>query len=345
MSEILSQDEIDALLTAVNRGDIPIGAEIAGPGREKNVLHYNFRRPNRVAKDQIRTLQMLHDSFAKIYSSSLSAHLRTVVEVELEAVEQITYSEFIMSLSTPSCITIFNMEPLQGGAALEINPHIVFIMVDRLLGGMGRSAIRVREFTEIEKSLIERLALRAMVDLQQVWQHVGAFSFRLFNIETNPQFVQITSPNEVVLAITFNVRVGEVSGVMTLCLPYLLLEPVIPRLSAQRWFTSAHRDQPQENHGAIQNELMKTRLGVRAFLGHVPLSVRELLDLRPGDVVRLRTGPESPIHVEVEGVTKFLGKPGVVRRKKAVQLSAIVEQGEITNEHTIHGPTARVYNP
>jgi flagellar motor switch protein FliM len=345
MSEILSQDEIDALLTAVHRGDIPIGAEIPGSPREKNVLHYNFRRPNRVAKDQIRTLQMLHDSFGKIYGSSLSAHLRTVVEVELEAVEQITYSEFIMSLSMPSCITIFNMEPLKGGAVLEINPHIIFMMIDRLLGGMGRSSVRVREFTEIEKSLIERIVLRAMVDLQQAWQHVGAFSFRLLNIETNPQFVQITSPNEVVLVITFNIRIGEVSGVMTLCFPYLLLEPVIPKLSAQRWFTSTQREQSVEARGHIRSEIMKTRLTLRAFLGQVPLTVRDLLALRPGDVVRLSTGPGAMVPVEVEGVTKFSASPGVLRRKKAVQIQSITELGEVPYDQHVHGPTARVYHP
>jgi len=344
MSEILSQEEIDALLTAVNRGAIPIMGE-AQSKREKNVLHYNFRRPNRVAKDQIRTLQMLHDSFAKIYSSSLSAYLRTVVEIELEAVEQITYAEFVMSLSTPSCITLFNMEPLKGGAVLEINPHVVFLMIDRLLGGGGRTSIRVREFTEIERSLIERLSLRAMVDLQQVWQHVGAFTFRILNLETNPQFVQITSPNEVVLVITFNVRVGEVSGVMTLCFPYLLLEPIIPKLSAQRWFSVAQRDQTKEIQGSLRQELLKTRLSVRAFLGQSPLTVRALLQLRVGDIVRLDAGPDHLVTVEVEGVPKFQGRPGVLRKKKAIQVQNFLERGEVSHDPTLGRATARVYNP
>ena len=202
-----------------------------GPRRHQTILPYDFRRPNRIAKEQVRTLQMLHDAFARSVSSSLSAYLRSLVEVQLTSVEQLTYGEFMVSIVPPSTLGVFEMAPLKGGAVLDINPHLVFPMIDRILGGPGRASIQVRELTEIERALVSRILRKLLVDLQQAWSQVGRFDVRLLNLETNPQFVQLTSPNDVAILVTFDVRVGEVEGVMSLCLPFAMLEPILPKLS------------------------------------------------------------------------------------------------------------------
>ena len=230
MSELLTQEEIDSLLNAVTKGEMPheSGAD-ATPRRHQTILPYDFRRPNRIAKEQVRTLQMLHDTFARSVSSSLSAYLRSMLEVQLTSVEQLTYGEFMASVVPPSTLGIFEMAPLKGGAVLDINPHLVFPMIDRILGGPGRASIHVRELTEIERALVARILRKLLVDLQQAWAQIGKFEVRLLNLETNPQFVQLTSPNDIAILVTFDVRVGEVEGVMSLCLPFAMLEPILPQ--------------------------------------------------------------------------------------------------------------------
>jgi flagellar motor switch protein FliM len=318
--EILSQEEIDALLSAIHRGEVSTSSR-ARAGTDRPAIRYNFRRPSRVSKDQLRTLQVLHDDFVKLFTSSLSAMLRTVVDLELEAVEQIAYAEYVMAIGAPACAFIFNMEPLNGGAVLELNPHLAFAMVDRLLGGAGVTSGPIREFTEIEQAVIERIGLRAMVDLQQSWQQVGAFVMRILNLESNPQFLQITSPNEVMLVGYFRLKVGEISGGMTIGYPYLLLEPLIPRLGTQRWLSTAKADRDPEARSHFARAVLQTPLDVRVVLGQARLRVRDLLSLAEGALLTLDTGPEIPVMVEVGQLAKFTGKPGVSHNHLAVEIT------------------------
>jgi flagellar motor switch protein FliM len=329
VDHILSQDEVDALLTAVDRGEIPdeppSGVGFASPGA---AVRYNFRKPNRVSKDQVKMLQSMHESFARLYTASLSTLLRGLVEVELKTVEQVTYGEFIMSLSPPNCLVVFNMEPLKGGAALEINANVLFRFIDRLLGGSGLLPVRLRDFTEVEQVLIERIAVRAMMDLQQAWQHAGTFGFRVAHLETNPQFVQLTSPNEVVIAVTFDVSVGEERGHMTLVFPHLLLEPVMPKLNTHRNFATLQRElTPEENEG-FQDNLLRVGLTVRGVLAEVPMTIRDLLELMPGTVISLGKRSSAPAVVEVEGVPRFTGRPGTLNRKRALRVLSVVKKGD-----------------
>lgn len=178
---------------------------------------------------------MLHETFARSVSASLSAHLRSLVEVQHSSVEPLTYGEFILSIAPPASFGSFEMAPLKGGAVLDISPHLVFPMIDRILGGPGRAFIQVRELTEIERALVEGIFRRFLVDLQQAWQRVGRFEMRLLNVETNPQFLQLAAANDIAMLVTFDVRVGEVEGVMNLCLPLAMLEPILPKLMTQRW--------------------------------------------------------------------------------------------------------------
>jgi flagellar motor switch protein FliM len=345
VDQVLSQDEVDALLSAVDRGEIPVPVEPESQGPTKPVIRYNFRKPNRVSKDQVKMLQSIHETFARLYTASLTTMLRGLVEMELKSVEQVSYGEFIMSLSPPTCLVIFNMEPLKGGAALEMNAGVLFRLIDRLLGGSGLLPVRLREFTEVEQVLIERIAVRAMMDLQQAWQHAGTFGFRVAHLETNPQFVQLTSPSEVVIAVTFDIKVGDVSGQMTLAFPHLLLEPVMPKLNTHRYFATAQRAASRQETEGLQENLLRVAVTVRGVLAEVPITVRDLLDLRPGTILPLGRPATAPATVEVEGVPRFAARPGTANRRRALRLLAVIPKGEIIRDSDRHSGNARVYAP
>ena len=327
MPEILTQEEIDSLLSAVGQGTLPQGAgPTARPSRSQNVQSYDFTRPNRVSKDQVRTLQMLHETFARNLSSAMSAYLRSLVEVRLTSVEQLTYGEFMVTVAVPSPLGIFEMAPLTGGAILEMNLQLVFPMIDRILGGAGRASIQVRDLTEIERTLVDRIFRRILVALQQAWAQFGRFEIRLMNLETRPQFVQLTAPNEMAILATFEVRVGEQQGLMNLCLPLPMLEPVLPRLVTQRWF--GRRAEAEGGLSAdLRAHLETLSLDVRAFLGEMAVPIGELLRLAPGDVLPLGVGGDLPVVVEIEGQRYFAGRAGRRQRRRAVELTATLDGG------------------
>jgi len=327
MAKILSQEEIDALLQAVLKGEIPGVGEEERPRRDRTVLPYDFRRPNRVSKDQLRILQTLHEDFAKRLNPSLSAYLRSLVEVKLTSIEPITYAEFLAWVVAPSCLGIFNLKPLRGEAVITIDPYLVFSILDRLLGGPGRPSIPVRELTQIERAIIRKVIERYLVEFQQAWSRIGTFQASFLNLETNPQLVQIVPPNELVIVVAFEMKMGETSGAVHLVLPVALLEPILPKLTTSRWFASIHGESSKEASSGVEAELLKVRLRLRAVLGEIPVRVRELALLQEGDTLRLNAGPESPAVVEVEGLPKFLAKPGLVKGKRAVKITTFIQNG------------------
>jgi len=349
MSDILSQEEVDALLSAVGSGGgggapsgngggslgggqpVPAGDLAQGfAAGNKNVALYDFKRPDRVAKDQMRTLRNLHEGFARLLSTTLTSHLRTLVEINMVSVDQLTYQEVIMSISSPSCIYIFQMEPLEGSALFEINPSLIFIMLDRLFGGRGRAVDANRELTDIERTVITKIIERALSDLKEVWENVGIFSPKIENYETNPQFVQVAPPGDIVILISLEVRMKNGSGLMSLCFPFLLLESIIDKLSGESWI-SAQRTTTQETRRQVEKELSTTKAHVTARIGETRLTVRDFLQMEQGDVLVLDKPVESDLVVYVGEQPKFLGKPGVVGRKKSVQISSIIER-EVGND-------------
>ena len=341
MDKILSQDEVNALLSAVDRGDIPHAD--GGPRPDKTIVPYNFRKPNRVSKDQLKMLQSIHETFARLYTASLTTLLRGLVEVEFRGVEQVSYGEFIVSLSPPRCLAIFNMEPLKGGAVLDIDAHILFIVIDRLLGGTGLLPARVRDFTEVEKVLVERIGIRAMVDLRQAWHHVGSFGFRVDHTETNPQFVQLTSPNEAVVAVTFDVKVGEIGGPMTIVYPHMLLEPVMPKLSTHRRFSAPPRATTPEEGEGLNKNLLRVDLTVRGVLAEIPLTVRDVLTMKPGDILSSGHSVDAPAIVELEGAPRFTARAGIVNRRKALEILSSIPTGEVARDASPGTRKARVH--
>jgi flagellar motor switch protein FliM len=333
VSDILSQEEVDALLAAVSSGKAePEAAAPAAGSRveefseeEKAVSLYDFRRPDRVSKDQMRTFQNLHESYARQFSTTLTNFLRTFVEIELVSVDQLTYAEFIMSISNPSCIYIFKMDPLDGSAILEINPALVFFIIDRLFGGQGKPTENNRELTLIEQSVLHRIVERGLNDLKEVWEHIGVFSPKIDGYETNPQFVQIAPPGETVILISLEVRMQNASGLMSICFPYLLLESVITSLSGESWMSSLSAS-TAETRSILETEIQDLDLNLTAVIGKTSLSIRDLLQLQRGDVLCLDKQYDSDLSVQINGKTKMAARIGQVGRKKAIKITGIIEK-------------------
>lgn len=336
MSDILSQEEVDALLSAVSAGgesDIDSSSDSdksstifsSEDESEKSLSLYDFRRPDRVSKDQMRTLQNLHEGYARQFSTTLTNFLRTFVEIELVSVDQLTYSEFVMSISNPSCIYVFKMEPLEGNAIIEINPSLVFFIIDRLFGGQGRPSEQNRELTLIEQNVIHRIVERGLNDLKDIWEHIGVFSPKIESYETNPQFVQIAPPGETVILISLEVRIQNASGLMSICFPYMLLESVINNLSGESWM-SAQSASTSETKAVLESELQDVMLTASTVIGKTTLTIRDLLQLQRGDMLCLDKPYDSDLVIQIDGKTKMAARSGLIGRKKAVKITQILEK-------------------
>lgn len=326
MTEILSQDEIDALLTAISTGEVDT-SEYSQAKEQKKVKIYDFRRPDKFSKDHIRTLQMMHETFARLTTTALSAQLRALVHVHVASVDQLTYEEFIRSIPNPTTLAVINMDPLKGSAVLEIDPSITFTIIDKLFGGMGEPVKISRELTDIELSVMEGIIVRILGNLREAWSNVIDLRPRLGNIETNPQFAQIVPPNDMVVLITLETKVGEVEGMTNLCIPYISIEPVISKLSAQYMYSSIRKGATDENLSIIQSRLESVTLPVIAEIGEAKISFREVLSLLPGDVIKLPdTKIGSDMVLKVGGRKKFKCRPGLVSSRIAVKIGDRIEE-------------------
>ncbi len=331
MTEVLSQEEIDQLLTAINAGETePEDFRPAADTRKIKI--YDFKRPDKFSKEQIRTVSIMHETFARLTTTSLSANLRSMVHVHVASVDQLTYEEFIRSIPTPTTLAIINMDPLKGNAILEIDPAVTFSIIDRLFGGSGEGTKAQHELTDIEQSVMEGIIVRILGNMREAWAQVIDLRPRLGQIDTNPQFAQIVPPTEMVVLVTLETKVGEVEGMMNFCIPYLTIEPIIGKLSAQYWYSSVRRGTTTENLNILKEKLSNVEMNVVAEIGKIQLPVRDVLSLRAGDVVRLynvRVG--DPMTLNIGNKKKFMCRPGVIGKKMAVQIvkkMAELEQDE-----------------
>ncbi len=336
MAEILSQNEIDALLSSVSEeGGIPdedLGGddeEEYGEGKAANV--YDFKHPNRVSKDQLRTLQTIHETFAKTFNAYLAVRLRTIVDINLISVDQLQYSEFILSISDPSCIYIFRVEELNGVAILEISPNLVLFIVDRLFGGKGQASEEARPITTIEQTIMKKIIEKAMENLSTAWQQVAPLTFILEGFESNPDVVQIAPPGETVITISLEVKIQDTSSLMNICFPYLILEDIISKLNVQHFISMSKKESSEEEVSVINDRLRYTTLPLIAYLGHVDVSVHDLTSLNLGDVIRLDKRVEDLLEVTIGGNKKFLGRPGISGKKKAIKLVRSVTEDDISD--------------
>jgi len=320
MTEVLSQDEIDQLLTAINAGDTE-PEDFKSTADSRKIKIYDFKRPDKFSKEQIRTISMMHETFARLSTTSLSAQLRSVVHVHVASVDQLTYEEFIRSIPTPTTLAVINMDPLKGNAILEIDPAITFSVIDRLFGGTGEGNKSQHELTDIEQSVMEGIIVRILGNMREAWTQVIDLRPRLGQIDTNPQFAQIVPPTDMVVLVTLETKVGEVEGMINFCIPYITIEPIIGKLSTQFWFSTAHRAGTSENLTVLKDKLETVDIDAVAVIGKIDLSVREVLSLRLGDVVRLyNTRTSDPYSLNIGSKPKFLCRPGVVGKKLAVQI-------------------------
>ncbi len=326
MTEILSQDEIDALLTAISTGEVDT-TDYTAAKEQRKVKIYDFRRPDKFSKDQIRTLQMMHETFARLTTTALSAQLRALVSVHVASVDQLTYEVFIRSIPNPTTLAVINMDPLKGSAVLEIDPSVTFTIIDKLFGGMGESTKISRELTDIEQSVMEGIIVRILGNLREAWSNVIDLRPRLGNIETNPQFAQIVPPNDMVVLITLETKIGEVEGMTNLCIPYITIEPVISKLSAQYWYSSIRKGATDENMNIIQGRLETVELPIVAEIGEVEITMQEVMNLVVGDVIKLpNTKLSSDMVLKIGGRKKFKCRPGVVGSRLAIQIGEKIEE-------------------
>jgi len=335
VAKILSQDEIDALLTTVSDGgdDSAESAELADD-RLRSVVAYDFKHPNRVSKDQIRTLENMHDNFAGHVGSSLSSIMRTIVDVDLVSVDQITYSEFIMSLVTPSCTYTFAAPPLDGVCLIDFNPTLTFSIVDRLFGGHGKIMEAERELTAIERSIMANLVGRLYGELRKSWEHLVEIDIDQKSFETNPQFIQIVPPGETVVVISFQIKLFQSTGLLTICYPYVSLEPIVTRLSAQNWIDATKKKNLEEDRNTNINSLKKVEAEIAAVLLNSDIKMRDFLKLRLNDIVPSEKKINEPIEITVNQRDKFTARPGLAGKKRAFQVMTVCDQNaeEIQND-------------
>lgn len=336
--DVLSQSEVESLLGSME-GANPAGKggpltprprrAAAGPAstsglrpREK-ITPYDFKRPERVGKEQMRALQTLHEGFGRNFGAALSALLRSIVEVKLTSVDQLTYSEFVFSLENPTCFNLLRAAPLEGNLILDINPSILYPIIDRLLGG-GRETgpVSRRPLTEIELRLVGRITGLFLQEMRHAWANVVVLDLSVDRVESNPQLVQIVPPNEVVVLISFELTIGDVRGMMNLCIPFNSIERIGNKLTSNSWVTYGRRQSSPETIRQISDSLSTATMELVVHLADAKITTGEMISLRVGDIITTDKDVHSPLSVSVEGVVKFRGKPGALKGRKAVQIES-----------------------
>lgn len=331
MSEVLTQEEIDALLGALDRGEVD-AEELKQEQTKKKVRVYDFRRPNKFSKEQIHTLHVIFENYARSLGTYFSAQLRTAVTVDVLSVEQITYDEFIRSIPNPTMLSIFSLPPLEGNAILEINPNLGFAILDRMFGGPGMPIDKVRGLTEIEETVMDRICDKLLYYLEEPWATIAPLKPMLERIDSNPQFTQIVSPGEMVVIVSLETKLGGVMGMINICIPFIVLEPIISKLNVHYYYSSTVRQNDPGNSKAIKHRLQETVIPVKVLLGKTVITVADLIELNVGDVVPLERRIDEDLEVIIGSSTKFFAKPGTFSNRSAVQITRVVEEGDEEDE-------------
>jgi len=309
-----------------NRG--PGVKEEDGGRRGRKVKTYDFKNAMRFSQDQIRTLTRIHENCARLLTSYFSTQLRTFVQISVSEVVQYSYEEFIKNVEKQSILGIFKASPLQGNMVMVLPPTIAYIMLDRLLGGQGKVSKSNKDLTEIEIGVIQRVFMRALNSFQEAWESVEKLTPELSEIEVNPQFLTMVAPNETVILISLNTIIGDETGVIHICLPHVVLEQVLPKLSARHWLATQKKAVESHEAELLEKKLKGTKLDVKAILGQSTIDISEFLHLKKDDVIRLNETDQTPITVLVDNKRKFLAQPGISKGRVAVQITDVIEEGE-----------------
>ncbi|ATF14167.1 flagellar motor switch protein FliM [Brevibacillus sp. HB1.2] len=331
MAEVLSQSEIDALLAALSSGEMDAN-ELKKEETERKVKVYDFKRALRFSKDQIRGLTRIHENYARLLTTYFSAQLRTFVQITVASVDQLPYDEFIRSIPKMTILNIFEAPPLEGRMVLEVNPNIAYTMLDRLLGGQGAIPEKMGALTEIETTVMERVFGKALDTFHEAWKQIIELDPYQEGLEMNPQFMQIVSPNEIVVVISFSTKIGDTTGMINLCLPHVVLEPIMTKLSGQYWFSKQKKTRDEEERLRVEERVKVAKLPIVAEMGTATITVGDFLQLQKGDVIQLDQSIDNKLKIKVGDHLKFLGQPGTLKGRVAVQIDEVIEEGEEQNE-------------
>ncbi|MEL6330616.1 MAG: flagellar motor switch protein FliM [Planctomycetota bacterium] len=334
--DVLDQNEVDALLAAVDSGEVEessASAQIFSRHRKDfeniEVRDYDFKRPERVSKDQMRALQTLHEGFARNFGAALSGFLRTIVEVKVATCEQMTYGEFISALPNPTSFNLIQSDGLDGQMCLEISPLIIYPIIDRLLGGTSHDLfIPQRPMTQIETRLIGNVTERGLTALAEAWESVRRLQFTITTSESNPQLVQIVPPNEVVIVVGLEMKMSNRAGTMNLCIPYNVIEPVMEDLSAQSWFSVTKESAGKESRRRLNHSVGRAAVTLTGILARTTITIDDLRSLQPGDLLLTEKPATRPITLMVGGEAKYFARVGQHRGKRAVCVSSLIEPGD-----------------
>ena len=333
MSQSLTQKEIDRLLNDMSSGALSIDQILEGAKRKSEVMNYDFRRPNRISKNQIRFLQNIHETFSEVFGYYLVSKLQTIVSVDLTAVDQLFYSEFILSVNSPGCLYIFDIDGTEGSGILEVSPNLALNLVERMLGGSAETQQKARSITPIEQAVLRNLIEHLFSDLSNAWDVIGGMKFKRNRMESEADFVQIAPASEIVIVLSFDVHIGQNSYSMTLCYPTFSLEDKLNKLNVQTMASSSINSNKTKNTNSalnIKKQMEKTVLPISVELGQTSITVADLLKLEVGDLIMSTRRISEDVEISISGQKKLTGKIGNVEGKKAVKVT-----GKIRNEDII----------
>lgn len=327
MADVMSQSEIDSLLSALNSGELD-ASDIQDESKEIKVKKYDFKSPNKLAKDQLKTIDIIHENFARVLNTYLSGYLRTGTQIEVLMVEEMSYYEFNNSIANPALIGIIDFFPLPGQIIFETSNRLSFTMIDRILGGDGKSDLDSRAFTEIETTILHKLMVNITALLVEPWENVLELSPKLDKLEVNSQFVQVVSSNERVALVTLRANIGDAEGLINICLPHIVMEPILPKLSTKLWFSSMNKELSDSDKEQLKSRVKKANICVSGVVGESYISVEDFIYLQEGDVIKLDKKIDEELDLRIDGKTKYLGYPGTFEKNMAFKITKVVEKGD-----------------
>ena len=326
MSDILSQSEIDNLLKQLSDGDLDVD-QIQGED-EKQVKNYDFSRPTKFSKEHLRTLEIIFEHYSRLVSTNLPVYLRKNVQVSVASSETVTFSEFSNALSNPSVLGIINFAPLNGNIIIEIATNLCYAMLDRMLGGSEQPLEKSREFSDIELTILQKLLVMFTQLLREPWKNVVDISPVLSRLETNPQFAQVIAPSDMIAIVTLNMKIGDVEGMLNICLPFFTLEDVMDKLNTKYWFSTMQENHDEHYEEYIESMIRRVDVPIKAVLGKSTISVSDFLNLQVGDCIRLDSRVDTDMEVYVGNIKKFTALPGTEKDSYAVQITSVIREEE-----------------
>lgn len=326
MSDILSQSEIDNLLKQLSEGDLDVD-QIQGED-EKQVKNYDFSRPTKFSKEHLRTLEIIFEHYSRLISTNLPVYLRKNVQVSVASSETVTFSEFSNALSNPSVLGIVNFAPLNGNIIIEIATNLCYTMLDRMLGGSGQPLEKSRDFSDIELTILQKLLVMFTQLMREPWKNVVEISPVLSRLETNPQFAQVIAPSDMIAIVTLNMKIGDVEGMVNICLPFFTLEDVMDKLNTKYWFSTMQENHDEHYEEYIESMIRRVDISIKAVLGRSTISVNDFLNLQVGDCIRLDSRVDTDMNVYVGNIKKFTALPGTDRDSYAVQITSVIREEE-----------------